>query len=529
MSDASQPPLIRALLQSPALLGHPARSPRLVETHISWVILTGEFAYKIKKPVNLGFLDFSTLALRRHYCEEELRLNRRLAPQIYLAVVPITGSPEAPRLGGAGTPFEYAVKMRQFDPDQQFDRLLARQALTYDHIDTVARQISVFHEDAAVAPRDSDYGTLEAVWQPVAENHEQILPLLKDADEIARLERLQDWFHSLRARHEALFLERKARGRIRECHGDLHLANIALYRGEVVIFDCLEFNDRLRWIDVISDAAFLVMDLECRGRRDLGFRFLNDYLHHGGDYEGLPLLPYYLAYRAMVRAKVARIRLAQPDLDQETRRRAQEEFRTYLSLAEGYARPPRPALLITHGLSGAGKTTVTQPLLERLGAVRIRSDVERKRLFGLDSSTHKAVAPGRDIYSAAASERTYRRLAELAATVIEAGYPVIVDATFLKRAERESFRRLAKRLRVPFVILHCHAPLPLLRQWIRERQAAGSDASDADLAVLEHQLAGQEPLAEEEQRQVVDIDTETHIDAATLARRVGERIDQASA
>ncbi len=529
MTEPAHPPLIRALLQDPARFDHPVAKLTLVETHISWVILTGDYAYKIKKPVDLGFLDFSTLALRRHYCEEELRLNRRLAPQIYLAVVAITGTPDAPRLGGAGTAFEYAVKMRQFDPDQQFDRLLARQELTGDHMDTIAHQVSVFHEGAAVAPMDSAYGTLEAVWHPVAENYEQILPFLKDGGEIARLEALQCWFQSQRARHEARFLERKAQGRIRECHGDLHLANIALFRDEVVIFDCLEFNDRLRWIDVINDAAFLVMDLESRARRDLAFRFLNDYLHHGGDYEALPLLPYYLAYRAMVRAKVACIRLTQPGLDEGTRHRIREEFRTYLSLAEGYARPTRPALLITHGLSGSGKTTVTQPLLEGLGAVRIRSDVERKRLFGLDGSARKAAPPGQDIYSAAASGRTYRRLAELAATVIEAGYPVIVDATFLKRAERESFRQLAARLGVPFVILHCHAPLPLLRQWIRERQATGSDASDADLAVLEHQLASQEPLAGEETRWVMDIDTEHPLDAAALARRAREHIERAQA
>lgn len=267
--------LIRAL-QDEALYDHPVTGFTVVETHISWVMLTGDFAYKIKKPVNLGFLDFSTLEKRRFYCEEELRLNRRLAPQLYLAVVAITGTVDKPRLNGEGKVIEYAVKMRQFDQARQFDRLLARGRLRAEHIDRVAALIAAFHRRAAAAATDSLYGSPELVWQPVAENHDQILPLLRDTDDEARLRRIQAWFEQQFTRHRPLFLRRKAEGRIRECHGDLHLANIALFDHEVVIFDCLEFNDRLRWIDVISDAAFLVMDLQSRGQAPLGWRFLND-------------------------------------------------------------------------------------------------------------------------------------------------------------------------------------------------------------------------------------------------------------
>lgn len=520
--EDSHTTLIEAL-RNPALYDHPVAGFTVVETHISWVILTGEYAYKIKKPVDLGFLDFSTLEKRRFYCEEELRLNRRLAPRLYLAVVAITGDARRPALNGPGPIIEYAVKMRQFDPDQQFDRLLARGRLPAECIDEVATQMAAFHDKAATATMESPYGSPDAVWEPVAENHAQILPLLSHDTDIARLEALQAWFASRRDRHAALIRQRKAANFVRECHGDLHLANIALFEGAVVIFDCLEFNDRLRWIDVISDAAFLMMDLESRNQRPLAWRFLNEYLQHTGDYEALPLLPYYLAYRAMVRAKVALIRTTQTGQD-DARASAHAEFRTYLSQAERYARPTQPALLITHGLSGAGKTTISRPLAEHLGAVRLRSDVERKRLFGLESSVRAATPPGTAIYTPDATERTYERLAKLAAIAIEAGFPVIVDATFLQGRQRAAFRALAEHLRVPFLILHCHAPEALLRQWIRERQAAAQDASDADLEVLDHQLTTQEPVTEEEASWVLDVDTAQAVDCHALYQAVKRRL-----
>ncbi|MFQ5486896.1 MAG: AAA family ATPase [Gammaproteobacteria bacterium] len=523
MRNQSDTTLIQAL-QNAALYDHPVTGFTVVETHISWVILTGDYAYKIKKPVDLGFLDFSTLEKRHFYCEEELRLNRRLAPQLYLAVVAITGSVANPQLNGSGPAIEYAVKMRQFHQDRQFDRLLARDGLRPGHIDRVAELIAGCHAHAAVARPDTPYGSPALVWQPVAENYQQILPLLRDEKDVARLQKLQQWFSEQRTAHEARFIQRKAAGYIRECHGDLHLANIALFEDEVLIFDCLEFNDRLRWIDVISDAAFLVMDLESRGQRALAWRFLNDYLHHSGDYEALPLLPYYLAYRAMVRAKVASIRRGQERLDDQAKTAAEQEFQNYLALAESYSRPRRPALFITHGLSGSGKTTITQPLLENLGAVRIRSDVERKRLFGMDSEQSAAAAPAQGLYSAAASECTYQRLAELAGTVIEAGFPVVVDATFLRREWRMAFHELARQLGVPFLILHCHAPQALLRRWIVQRRMSGGDASDADLAVLDHQLATQEPLTAQEQQWTVDIDTTQAVDGDALYREVAARL-----
>ncbi len=515
--------LIRAL-QDPALYAHRVETFTVVETHIYWVILTGEYAYKIKKPVDLGFLDFSTLEKRRHYCEEELRLNRRLAPQLYLGLVRITGESEHPAIDGSGPVIEYAVKMRQFDPAQQFDRLLARKRLPARRFDEIAGRLAAFHEAAAVAPPDSPFGSPAAVWQPVAENHAQILALLREQDARRRLETLQDWFSARRQALDGLFRERKTKGAIREGHGDLHLANITLFEGKTVIFDCLEFNERLRWIDIINDAAFLVMDLENRQQRVLAWRFLNGYLEHTGDYEAMALLPFYLAYRAMVRAKVALIRRGQSGLNEDERNAAYRCFLSYLAQAEGYAARPRPALIITHGLSGAGKTTISSPLAGRLGAVRLRSDVERKRLFGLKVTQRASAPPGADLYAPDASERTYERLAGLAEGVIRAGFPVIVDATFLERRRREHFRALAMRLDVPFLILHCHAPEPLLREWIRQRLAGADDASDADLAVLDHQLARQEPLTAAERQWTLDIATERPVEEEVLHDTVTKRL-----
>jgi uncharacterized protein len=294
---------------------------------------------------------------------------------------------------------------------------------------------------------------------------------------------------------------------VRECHGDLHLGNMILQDDTVVIFDCIEFNDTFRWIDVASDVAFCTMDLEDRGRRDLAHRFLNAYLEATGDYGLLVPLPFYLTYRALVRAKVAGIRLGQRDISTEEAAPVRQEFESYLDLAQRYTRPARPRLWITHGLSGSGKTYYTQRLLEATGAIRLRSDVERKRLFGLAPLEHST---GRrlDLYAADVTQRTYAQLAQQATRVIQAGFAAIVDATFLQWAQRDGFRRLAEQLGVPLTILDFQAREATLRQRVARRSARADDASEADLAVLSSQLAAQEPLTAAEQAYTLSIDTD---------------------
>jgi hypothetical protein len=310
---------------------------------------------------------------------------------------------------------------------------------------------------------------------------------------------------------------RKRDGFVRECHGDVHLANMALFRGDLVIFDGIDFNENLRWIDVMSELAFLTMDLEERGHPELAWRVLNAYLAQTGDYAGLAVLRFYQVYRAMVRAKVTRIRLHQGHLAELEAGRLIEQYHGYVGLAVSYTRPRRVAITITHGLSGSGKTTLTQALLETWGAIRVRSDVERKHLFGLASTASSRPGLDTEIYSTDGTQRTYQRLADLASVVIRAGYPVIVDAAFLQHAQREAFRELAEELQSPFVLLDFHAPDQVLRERIMARLRRGGDASEADLVVMEHQLATQEPLTQDEQARAIRIDAERPPDVAAIA------------
>lgn len=495
MHNNLQKKLIEALLD-PSRYPHAAKTVRLMETHISWVLLAGRYAYKIKKAVNLGFLDFTDLAARRFYCEEELRLNRRLAPQLYLDVVAIGGSPQQPQ-PGAGPAIEYAVRMRRFACSRQMDRLLARGQLTTAHIDRLAATIARFHARLPAAPPDSAFGTPEAIHAPVLQNFEQLAPLLdtEDAKQLARL-------HSASEREFAAcapqFTQRRQAGRIRECHGDLHLGNIVLLKGEPTPFDGIEFNAGFRWIDVMNEVAFLAMDLWYRERADLALRFLNGYLELTGDYEGASVLRFYLAYRAVVRAKIDAMRAHQTDTQPREAKSAMAGCHGYLALAEDCLAWQRPALIIMHGLPGSGKTTVAQSALEQLLAIRIRSDVERKRLYGLAPLQDSRSGIGDGIYSTAATQRTYARLHELAHGLLGAGFSVIVDAAFLKHAEREQFRQLAQEMAAPFVILDIQASAATMRQRILQRQTQARDASEASLEVLQTLQAAHEPLTRQE-------------------------------
>jgi aminoglycoside phosphotransferase family enzyme/predicted kinase len=519
MSTQTEQIDIEALL-NPGLYPHQVEKIHLVETHISWVILTGPYAYKVKKALNLGFLDFSTLAKRKFFCEEEIRLNGRLAPHVYLDVVAITGPREAPRLAGEGAAIEYAVRMLQFPQEGLLDRLIARDALRPAHIDAITALVAHFHDTIPEAPGDTAFGTPQGALAPVVENFRQVLARERDLTIRARLHRLQDWSEQTNQRLSDVILQRKVEGRVRECHGDMHLGNMALVEGEILIFDGIEFNENLRWIDVMSEVAFLTSDLQHRGRPDYGWRFLNGYLELSGDYPGLAVLRYYQAYRAMVRAKVARIRLGQDDLTDAERRATEADFLRYLSQAEGYTQVPGPRLILMRGVSGSGKTVISRQLLEHLGAVRLRSDVERKRLFGLSAEERSDSALGGGIYSPEATQKTYRRLRELADRVLDAGYPVILDATFLRRAQRDPFRTLAQQRQVPFAILDVRADESVLRRRVADRMAAGRDASEAGVAVLEHQLAEYAPLDADEARYGIAVDSGGETDVGALVGRL---------
>ena len=513
-----------AALREPARYPHAVEQVELLQTHISCVLLAGDYAYKIKKPVNLGFLDFSSLDARRHFCEEELRLNRRTAPALYLDVVAIGGSAHAPLLGGDGPAIEYALRMRRFAQDDLLDRMARRGALAPRHIDALARGIAAFHAQIERAGAGRGFGDPERILAPAQQNFEQLLPLARAKADIAQLARLRDWTAREHAALATVFAARKRAGWVRECHGDLHLGNIALLEGVPTPFDAIEFNPDLRWCDVMSEIAFLVMDLLDHGLPRLAFRFLNAYLECTGDYAGLAVLRFYLVYRALVRAKVSCLRAHQAGIAAAEKSDVEREYRRHLHLAERLAAPRCAALATMHGYSGSGKTTVAQGLLEALGAVRLRSDVERKRLHGLSAQTRSDSGLGAGLYALAAGERTYARLAELARAVLAARYPVIVDAAFLKRAERDRFAELAHGAGAHYVIIACTAPIATLRARVAARERAADDASDAGVAVLEHQIATAQPLAPDEAACVFALDAEHGAgapEAAALARRLG--------
>jgi aminoglycoside phosphotransferase family enzyme/predicted kinase len=508
--------LIEAL-QNPALYPHPVSGFTLIETHISWVLLTGEYAYKIKKPVNFGFLDFSTREAREHFCHEELRLNQRTAPELYLEVLSLTGSVEAPQIGGDGPVFEHMIRMRQFDQAGLLDSVQARGELSAAHIDELAASIAALHRSAAVVPEAHALGTAEAIMAPVRQNFEQIRPLLDEAADLARLDYLEGWAEDSFARLREGFDQRKADGFIRECHGDIHLANATLIDGRVVLFDCIEFNEPFRLIDVISDLAFLAMDLEHRGLDALSARLVNAYIEDSGDHAGLQLLAFYKAYRAMVRAKISLFCRAGSE-DAAVRQQFLDSYRSYAALAERCSAIPSRFLAITHGVSGVGKSWVSMRLIEAFGAIRLRSDVERKRLFPQADTT--------TLYSAASSAATYARLHQLAGQVLQAGFPVVLDATYLREEQRAAALAVAEAAGVPELILDCQAPQALIEQWLLERAAEGQDPSDADVGVMLAQQAGREALSSEEQAHAVVVDTSHPQAMDVLIERIRQRCPQ---
>lgn len=493
---AALPPLITALREANAY-PHAVERVELVETHASWLLLAGGFAYKIKKPVTLPFLDYGTLARREACCRAELILNRRLAPELYLDVLPIGGGPDSPRLGELPA-IEWAVRMRRFDESGRLDRVAARGELQPAQLSQLAATLHAFHRAAATAAPGSRFGAPEQVLAAARENFVELRELLPAHDQ-ERVEALAHWTETEFAARAADFAARQAGGFIREGHGDLHLGNLVLIDGHVTPFDCIEFNEDFRWNDPVSEIAFVWIDLLDHGQPGLAAWLLNAWLEAGGDFDALRLLRFYAVYRCMVRAKIAALRGHQEGSIQALA--ALDAVRGYLHLALQIAAPPALTLLITCGLSGSGKTTASSARLldadsPAAGSViRLRSDVERKRLFGLAPLARSGSPQDEGIYTAAATTRTYRRLRELASDLLSAGWPVIVDAAFLRLAEREEFRALAAELGVGFGILATTAPAGELR---RRLAARSGDASEATVAVLEQQLRWFEPLAASE-------------------------------
>ena len=501
-------------LLSAAAYSHPVRQIECLETHISWVILTGDFAYKIKKPVDLGFLDFHTLEQRRHYCEEELRLNRSWAPQLYLDVVPIVRVGSGVKVDGEGEPIEFAVRMRQFDQANRLDHLVDSGRLTHNDVVALAEEIARRHGAARrVSPHGGLLSTTERlIW----DNFESLQGEVPDAF----LRRLDAWMRRALARHEPLIRKRIGNGWIRECHGDLHLANIVKLSEGIRAFDCIEFSRELREIDVVADYAFLTMDFIARGTAGYAYVFVNRYLEKTGDYDGARLLPLYLLYRAMVRAKVAVIgderRAARTDRAED-----RHTLRRYCALARALVSDRRPVLVIMSGLSGSGKTWLSSQLVPVLPALRLRSDIERKRLFGLEERADSGSGIAAGIYDREASARVYEYLVRTAKNLLSAGMNVILDATFLGASQRHLARQAADACGVACVIVRTTARQDTLVGRLQQRVEAG-DASEADIEVFRHQLDNSDPLDPAERDISLTVDTDAAVEVARIATRIRE-------
>jgi aminoglycoside phosphotransferase family enzyme/predicted kinase len=490
---ARQQALVAALLAQSGAAGTPAE---LHETHISWVLVAGAHAYKIKKAVRLDFLDFSTLAARRHFCREEVRLNARMAPGLYCGQVDITGTPERPILGGSGAVIESAVHMRAFPQEALWSERILKRLLGSDEIDRFAQLLASAHACAPVAAPGSRWGSAQSVALAGERNMDELAAVARRSPVRAELAELKRWRAGEARRLWQRFDERKARGAVRECHGDLHCANILTQGGEVMAFDCIEFDEALRWIDVLHDLAFTLMDLRQRGAEQLASRLLNAYLECTGDFEGLRVLGYYIAECALVRAKVALLHA--------------HEVHGLLAVATQAAHPPAPALIVMHGCSGSGKSHIARRMVEMFGAVQVRSDVERRRMPG-------GAPQGYDSQARAA---VYTRLGELSATILGAGFPAVVDACHLKQSERADCARLADAQGVPWLIVDVRASAATMRARIAHRRASGADPSEADAAVLAAQLEGAQPLTARELQRTVVLDSEVRFHAGQLHEAV---------
>ena len=494
---------------------HPCDAIELVETHLSWVLLTGTYAYKLKKPVKFPFVDFSSLELREHFCREEFRCNRFFASDLYLGVVAVTRQAgTGVSMGGDGEVVEWAVQMRQFDPGMQLDHLLGRGSLTPDMLAAFGRTLASQH---AALPRLQ--GRLEEIGQrifdPVADNFREIADTGLQAEHAQMLAAATEQAHTSGQTLRPLLEERMLDGNIRECHGDLHLSNLVLTDQGVTAFDCLEFNANLRWIDPICDVAFLFMDCHVRSRPDLAYAFVNAYLDASGDYRGARLLAYYAAYRSTVRAKVAALRWEQQP-DAETAQR----FYSHLRWGHDWQNRPPGVLVLMCGLSGSGKSQLAGRLLTQLPALRLRSDVARKVLAGLPAGARSNSPIDGGLNDTDQSDRVFSTLGEIAGSLLTTGENVIVDATFIALARRGEFLDIATRLGVKALVLLCEAPLEILRERVVKRAADNVDASEATLDVLHLQLDRFEAPTDVEP--VIHVDTTKQITAAQIATLVEE-------
>jgi uncharacterized protein len=507
MTEVSIPPLIQQMLQ-PEFYPHQVKEPiQLVQTHISYVLLTGDYAYKVKKPMNFGFLDFSTLEKRGHFCQEELRLNQRGAAELYLEVFPVTQVGEKYQLGGTGEPVEYVLKMVQFPNEGLFSKMFEQNQLDEGLLEELGRVVAQYHDTKTVT---NDYirsfGEVNQIRAAFDENYEQTEKYIGGPQTQKQFEETKQDTDKFFAERGELFKSRIQNNYIRECHGDLHLGNICLWKDKIWLFDCIEFNEPFRFVDVMFDVAYAVMDLEGQQRPDLSNAYLNTYLEVTGDWEGLQVLPIYLSRQSYVRAKVTSFLLDDPSVSSSLKEEVTKKAANYYKQAWEYTKPRQGRLILMSGLSGSGKSTTARYLARQLGAIHVRSDAVRKHLAGIPLMERG----GDDLYTPAMTEKTYGRLLELGILLAKEGYVVILDAKYDKQQLREQAIAAAVEHKLPLQIISCTAPPSVLQQRLNDRTG---DIADATADLLASQLQQAEPLTEKEQLLAKIVDTTQPIEA----------------
>ncbi len=503
--------LVHRLLHS--RVGGLDASTEVIETHISIILLTAEFAYKLKKPVYYGFVDFRTLAQRKYYCEEEVRLNQRLAKDLYIGVCAVTGSLAKPDLDGNGPVIDYLVKMHRFPAGSELNKVIHSEVPVEDKFDAFTIELADFHRAAPRVENSNQFGSYEHIESDIRDNF-RTLTEFKLSEKLSKtIRNISSWSNLELARRQQILIERRQNGFVRDCHGDLHLRNLAMFNGKILAFDCLEFNPEFRWIDVASELAFLLMDLARVGRIPVASMVLNRYLECTADYGLLQVLRFYLVYRAMVRAKVSALTLDEnvPVSERE------QAMKTYIDVALSTISMDvgQPSLILMFGFSGCGKSWLSKKLRMNSSVIHLRSDIVRNQMQD-DADCLEA-----DKYSSQSRSRVYIELEKLSAKILKEGYSVIVDATFLNFVNRESFQKLALKNKVNFHIVHLDYPVKVLEERIAGRSREGTDPSEADSTVLQLQLENYDPLSPEEGTHVIRITEKNALDSAEIEMIAG--------
>jgi len=494
-NDINRQTAILSALSNPDFYPHPVSTIQVEETHISTVFLTGDFVYKVKKPVDLGFLDYTTLERRLQYCKQEVLLNSRLSENVYLGVVSITEEPTGYTLNGSGKPVEYAVKMRQLPKERTMLQLLRRGEFSLNMLRDLVEILVRFYEKTEKGPEIDAMGSRELIWVNIEEDFVQTNPFVSTVLDKAQFSDLHRRVRTFLNSQAELFDRRIKSGCIRDCHGDLRLGHI-YFMDSISVIDCIEFNERFRYGDLASDLAFLAMDLDYNGFADIGHKLLAEYSRSADDPEIFLLADFYKCYRAHVRCKVECLRYGAGDLPGREEHMAKERAMSYFDLAWRYADNfSRRTIWIVCGLSGSGKSTIAAELGKLMNLKCYRSDVIRKRLFGL-SPEEQVVAPfGESIYTPAASDKTYEQMLLEARKEMSRGRSVILDGTFGRLQHRVLARRLAEQMEANVIFVECRCRQSLLRQRLSARQEQKS-ISDARLQHLAAQSLAFEPLDE---------------------------------